>query len=108
MYYEIGLLALIVLSVMQYIGGFSINKFVDDNAHMFKKLEESDFEFYAKAKYGDAVDIEKLFNARLKQASFIFFDRVVFFPSIIILFVCNFSQVIMSYSSVMFLLILCI
>lgn len=68
MYYEIGILALIVLYVMQYIGGFSINKFVDDNAHMFKKLEEEDFEFYAKAKYGDAVDCEKLFNARLKTA----------------------------------------
>ncbi len=53
---------------MQYIGGFSINKFVDDNAVYFKRLQEDDFEFYAKAKYGDAVDIEKLFNARLRQA----------------------------------------
>lgn len=68
MYFEIALLAVIIFYVMQYIGGFSINKFVDDNAHMFKKLQESDFEFYAKAKYGDAVDIERLFNARLKQA----------------------------------------
>ncbi len=68
MYLEIGLLAVIVLFVMQYIGGFSINKFVDDNSVYFKKLEEKDFEFYAKAKYGDAVDIEKLFNSRLQQA----------------------------------------
>lgn len=68
MYFEIGLLAIIVLFVMQYIGGFSINKFVDDNAVYFKRLQESDFEFYAKAKYGDAVDIDKLFNSRLQQA----------------------------------------
>ena len=68
MYIEIGFLAVIILFVMQYIGGFSINKFVDDNAVYFKRLQEDDFEFYAKAKYGDAVDIEKLFNARLRQA----------------------------------------
>ncbi len=68
MYFEIGLLAVIILFVMQYIGGFSINKFVDDNAVYFKRLQEKDFEFYAKAKYGDAVDIDKLFNARLQQA----------------------------------------
>lgn len=68
MYIEIGFLAVIILFVMQYIGWFSINKFVDDNAVYFKRLQEDDFEFYAKAKYGDAVDIEKLFNARLRQA----------------------------------------
>lgn len=53
---------------MQYIGGFNINKFVDDNAAYFQKLKESDFEFYAKAKYGDAIDIDKLFNQRLRDA----------------------------------------
>ena len=68
MYIEILVLAVIILMVMQYIGGFSVNKFVDDNANYFKKLKEDDFEFYAKAKYGDAVDIDKLFNTRLKQA----------------------------------------
>ena len=68
MYIEILILAVLVLMVMQYIGGFSMNKFVDDNAVYFQRLKEDDFEFYAKAKYGDAIDIQKLFNARLKQA----------------------------------------
>ena len=68
MYYEILLLAVIVFLVMQYIGGFNINKFVDDNSVYFQRLKEDDFEFYAKAKYGDAVDIDKLFNSRLKNA----------------------------------------
>ena len=68
MYYEILVLAVIVIFVMQYIGGFSINKFVDDNSSYFKKLQEDDFEFYAKAKYGDAIDIDKLFNTRLRDA----------------------------------------
>ena len=63
MYIEILVLAVIILMVMQYIGGFSVNKFVDDNANYFKKLKEDDFEFYAKAKYGDAVDIDKLFGS---------------------------------------------
>ena len=68
MYYEILLLAVIIFLVMQYIGGFNINKFVDDNSVYFQRLKEDDFEFYAKAKYGDAVDINKLFNSRLKNA----------------------------------------
>lgn len=67
MYIEIGILAAIIFFVMQYIGGFSVNKFVDDNAQYFKRLQEEDFEFLAKSKYGDAVDIDKLFNARLQQ-----------------------------------------
>ena len=68
MYVELGILALIIIYVMQYVGGFSINKFVDDNSVYFKKLQEDDFEFYAKAKYGDAIDIDRLFNSRLKNA----------------------------------------
>lgn len=68
MYYEIAALAVIIIFVMQYIGGFNINKFVDDNAAYFQKLKESDFEFYAKAKYGDAIDIDKSFNQRLRDA----------------------------------------
>ncbi len=68
MYVEILVLAIIILFVMQYIGGFSINTFVEDNATYFKRLQEDDFEFYAKARYGDAIDMEKLFNSRLKQA----------------------------------------
>lgn len=68
MYIEILVVAVIVLFVMQYIGGFNLNKFVEDNATYFKRLQEDDFEFYAKARYGDSIDIEKLFNSRLKQA----------------------------------------
>lgn len=68
MYYEILALAVIIIFVMQYIGGFSINKFIDDNANLFQKLKEDDFEFYCKARYGEAVDIEKVFNQRLRDA----------------------------------------
>ena len=66
-YYEIVLLSFVIVFVMQYVGGISINKFVSDTSVYFKTLRESDFEFLAKAKYGDAVDIEALFDARLKN-----------------------------------------
>ena len=68
LYFEIAIVAAIILLIMQYIGGFNINKFVDDNAVYFQKLKEDDFEFLAKAKYGDAINIEALFNSRLKNA----------------------------------------
>jgi len=68
MYIEILIIAVIIFSVMQYIGGFSVNKFVDDNATYFKRLKENDYEFYVKAKYGDGIDIERLFNQRLRSA----------------------------------------
>ena len=68
MYIEILIIAVIIFVVMQYIGGFSVNKFVDDNATYFKRLKENDYEFYVKAKYGDGVDIERLFNQRLRTA----------------------------------------
>lgn len=92
MYYEILALAVIIIFVMQYVGGFSINKFVDDNSSYFKKLQEDDFEFYAKAKYGDAIDIEKLFNNRLRDAllvglaiGFLFINDMSYVTLIIIL-----------------------
>ena len=90
MYIEVVVLALIILVVMQYIGGFSINKFVDDNSVYFRRLKESDFEFYAKAKYGDAVNIDALFNARLKNALLVSL-------AVAFLFISNFKLSLISY-----------
>lgn len=67
MYYEILLLAIIIIFMMQYVGGFSIGKFVTDNYVYFQKLMEDDYPFLVKAKYGAAVDIEKLFNQRIQN-----------------------------------------
>ena len=91
-YVEILFIAGIIIYVLQYIGGFSVNKFVDDNASYFRKLKEKDFEFYAKAKYGDSVDIDVLFNARLKNAllvagifAFYFLNNFTYLSLIIVL-----------------------
>lgn len=94
MYYEILALAVIIIFIMQYVGGFNINKFVDDNATYFKRLQESDFEFYAKAKYGDAIDIEKLFNKRIRDAllaglaiGFLMINKMSYITFIVILII---------------------
>lgn len=94
MYYEILVLAVIIVFVMQYVGGFNINKFVDDNSVYFKRLQEDDFEFYAKAKYGDAVDIEKMFNNRIRDGllaglaiGFLMINKMSYITFIVILII---------------------
>ena len=37
---------------LQYNGSVSVNKFVHDYQDVFMRLKESDYDFYAKAKYG--------------------------------------------------------
>ena len=95
-YFEIAIVAVIIILIMQYIGGFNINKFVDDNAVYFQRLKEDDFEFLAKAKYGDAINIDALFNSRLKNALILslvvgalfiaYFKNAVFFLILFALF----------------------
>ena len=70
---EVLVLGLLLYVILEYNGSISTNKFVVDNSDIFQKLKESDFEFYAKAKYGDAIDTEKLFNARLKNGLLVIF-----------------------------------
>ena len=78
-YVEIFIMAVVILYVMQHIGGVSVMKFVDDNAIYFQKLKEDDFAFYCKARYGDAVDIDALFNNRLKMALYGGLGAAIFF-----------------------------
>lgn len=69
MFFEIIIVGAILLFILEYNGGFSVNKFVADNNDVFLKLKESDYDFYAKAKYGDAIDIDSLFNARIRNGA---------------------------------------
>ena len=79
MYWEAFVLGVIVYFVLEYTGSISTNKFVLDHSDIFQKLKEADFEFYAKARYGDAIDTEKLFNSRLKMGLFVMFVAMFFF-----------------------------
>ena len=79
MLFEVIILGVLLYIILEYNGSISTNKFVVDNADVFQKLKESDFEFYAKARYGDAIDTEKLFNSRLKMGMFIMFVAIFLF-----------------------------
>lgn len=68
MYFEIlavGILAFVVLTVNGYI---KPNKFIQDNQDIFMKLKEDDYDFLVKAKYGDGLDPDVLFQKRIKNA----------------------------------------
>lgn len=76
---EVMLLGIILYAILEYNGSISTNKFIVDNEDIFKKLKEKDFDFYAKAKYGDSIDIEKLFNVRLRNGLFVVFLLIFVF-----------------------------
>lgn len=48
-------------------GQISFNKLISDNEILFKKLKESDWDFYVRAKYGNSVNPDLLFNNRIKN-----------------------------------------
>ncbi len=78
---EMLILGVLIYIILEYNGSISTNKFVIDNSDLFKKLKEKDFEFYAKAKYGDAVDVEKIFNVRLRNGLLVILMMVFLFIS---------------------------
>lgn len=67
---EIAVIALIVFYIFTKSGRISISKLIADNEMYLRKLKESDYDFYVRAKYGDSVNPDLLFNKRL-QNSFI-------------------------------------
>ena len=67
MYIEVIILGILLFFILVYNGSFSVNKFVNDYQDIFMRLKENDYDFYAKAKYGETIDIQTLFNMRLKN-----------------------------------------
>lgn len=65
---ELAAVAVIVFYILSKSGRISISKLVADNEMYFRRLKESDYEFYVKAKYGDAVNADILFNKRLQNS----------------------------------------
>jgi len=68
MHIEIIIIGIIVLFLMIYTGRINANKFLVDNDVYFKKLKEDDWDFYVRAKYGDSVSADILFNRRIRNA----------------------------------------
>ena len=65
---EIIIVAIIIFIVMTSAGQISINELILDNEKLFRKLKESDWDFLVRAKYGNGVNSDILFNKRIKNA----------------------------------------
>ena len=81
MYIEImiiGVLLFVVLSVNGYI---KPNKFIYDNQDIFMKLKEDDYDFLVRAKYGDGLDSDVLYQKRIKNGLIIIILVVFMFLS---------------------------
>ena len=81
MYFEIVALAIIIFFALNFTGKISINRFVSDNEVYFQKLKENDWDFYVKAKYGDTVNADFLFNKRIKNGLIVIIVMLCFFIS---------------------------
>ena len=67
MFIEAAIIIVIIFFVMEYNGTISLNKFFNDSKGIFQGLKESDFDFLVKARYGDGVDIDKIFTSRIRN-----------------------------------------
>ena len=65
---ELAVVAIIVFYILSKSGRISISKLIADNEMYFRRLKESDYEFYVKAKYGDSVNADILFNKILQNS----------------------------------------
>lgn len=65
---EVIIVAVIVFGIMTITGQISINQLISDNQMLFMKLKEKDWDFYVRAKYGNDVNPDILFNKRIKNA----------------------------------------
>ena len=68
MMYEILIVGVLIVIIMLAHKKIDVNKFVKDNEKVFKLLKEDDYDFLVKAKYGEGVDSDKLFENRIKNA----------------------------------------
>ena len=67
MYIEIIVLGIIVFIVLTSNGYIKPNKFIQDNQDIFMRLKEDDYAFLVKAKYGEGLDPDVLFQKRIRN-----------------------------------------
>ncbi len=70
---EIAVIAIIIFVILTKSGKISIGKLIADNEMYIRKLKESDYDFYVRAKYGNSVNPDILFNKRVQNALVIIF-----------------------------------
>ena len=81
MMWEIAVIGVLIVIICLSRGIIDGNKFVQDNSVLFKLLKESDYDFLVKAKYGDEVDSDILFEQRIKNGLLVLVVLVVVFIS---------------------------
>ena len=67
MYIEILVIAVVSFVVLTVNGYIKPNKFIQDNQDIFLKLKEEDYDFLVRAKYGDGLDSDVLYQKRIKN-----------------------------------------
>ncbi len=77
--WEIVIVAVIIFVILFINGSVDTNQFFKDNEAYVKLLKEKDYDFLVMAKYGDDVDVNRLFNKRIKNAVIIFGLLMIFF-----------------------------
>ncbi len=68
MYIEILICAVVIFLVCEYSGIVSTRKFVTDYQDILLKLKESDYDFLVRARYGSEIDINEMYNKRVRNA----------------------------------------
>lgn len=92
MTFEFILIAFIIMFVLQYNRKLDVQKFVVDSEPYFRILMEEDYEFLLTLKYGNDVDVQKLYGTRVRNGMLTIFIVVFTFLSTLnfvnILFAC--------------------
>ena len=67
MYFEIIILGVLLFLVLTVNGYIKPNKFIQDNQEIFMRLKEEDYDFLVKAKYGEGLDPDVLYQKRIRN-----------------------------------------
>ena len=85
MYIEILIVGAIAFALFMYNGVISTSKFFGENKNAFELLQEKDYEFLLRAKYGDRVyDVSQVFRKRI-------FKGLITMVIVTFLFIANFK-----------------
>ena len=103
---EIIIIGILVFGIMTITGQLSINQLVSDNEKLFKKLKEDDWDFFVRAKYGNDMNPDIIFNKRIKNAFLVMLIVLAFFIKdlnsikVLIIFVVGFLVFKQPYSDI--------
>ena len=75
---EIFIVGVIIILLFNYLGTFNFNKFVDDNKVLFSKLKEDDYDFLLVSRYGEKVDVNQMYQKRVKTVIITFLLGLIF------------------------------